>query len=119
MHKVVPYDLHVYLDDLLITSATFEEHIQLITEVSARLRSANLTLNVEKSKFCIKEIKYLGYVVGENGLIVDDDKIASISNFPIPRSVKQLRRFIGITGWYRRFISNYSTICAPLTNILK
>lgn len=123
MHKVIPHSLHdrifVYLDDLLITSATFQEHLSLLREVAARLASANLTINVDKSKFCLSELKYLGYIIGKDGLKVDDEKVKAIMEFPRPRNVKQIRSFLGITGWYRRFIKNYSSKAAPLTQLLK
>lgn len=74
---------------------------------------------LKKSRFCLRELKYLGYIVGTDGLRVDDDKITAILDLPIPKNVKQVRRFIGVSGWYRRFIANYSTLAAPLTGLLK
>lgn len=123
MHKVVPYHLHnrvfVYLDDLLVTSESFAEHLLLLEEVAHRLNAANLTINVDKSMFCLKELTYLGYVVGVDGIKVDKEKIKAIERFPPPKNIRQLRKFIGVTGWYRRFIANYSSLSAPLTNLLK
>lgn len=99
MHKVIPYRLHdrvfVYLDDLLTTSVTFGEHLELLKEVAARLRSVNLTINVEKSKFCLTEMKYLGYIVGQNGLKVNPEKVKAITECPIPKTTKHVRRFLG------------------------
>lgn len=116
MHKVIPNQLHdrifVYLDDLLITSATLEEHLYLLRLV------AKLTINVEKSKFVLKQLKYLGYIVGEGCLKVDPGKIEALISYPVPKTVRQVRRFLGMTGWYRRFIQNYSTIAAPITDLL-
>ena len=121
MHRVIPHDLHdrlfVYLDDLLIISATLEEHFFLLEKVAQLLRHANLTINVEKSKFVMKEIKYLGYIVGDGCLKVDSSKVEAIGDFRVPQTKKQVRRFIGMTGWYRRFIKNYSTIAAPLMGL--
>jgi len=123
MHLVIPHHLHdrifVYLDDLLITSATFDEHITLLSEVAQRLAKANLTINVEKSKFVLRQVKYLGYLVGEGCLRSDPDKVRAIVEFPVPKTAKQIRRFLGMSGWYRRFIQNYAILATPLTNLLK
>lgn len=123
MDRVIPHQLHdrifVYLDDLLVTSATFEEHLELLKIVAKRLEVAGLTINVEKSKFNLKEVEYLGYVVGEGTLRVNPDKVSAIASYPRPSTVRQVRSFLGVTGWYRRFIANYSTVSAPLTDLLK
>lgn len=78
MHKTIPHELHdrvfVYLDDLLIISPTYEDHITVLETVAGLLKRANLTINVEKSRFMLREIKYLGYLVGEDGLRVDPEK---------------------------------------------
>lgn len=123
MHKVIPHHLHervfVYLDDLLIMTPTFDEHLSLLSEVADRLARAGLTINVEKSHFLLNEIDYLGYVVSGGSLRPNPDKVRAIAEFPIPKNVKQVRRFLGVSGWYRRFIDGYSTLSAPLTNLLK
>lgn len=121
--KVIPYHLrdrvHPYLDDLLITTETLEEHLSLLKDVSDRLRAAGLTVNMEKSKFLLREIDYLGYVVGSGCLRPNQDKVRAIAEFPVPKTVRQLRRFLGVTGWYRRFIANYSNKAFALTELLK
>jgi len=123
MHKVIPHEYHdkvfVYLDDLLITSVTFEEHLVLLKLVALWLRKANLTINVDKSRFVLKQLKYLGYVIGEGCIRVDPDKVNAIIDFPVPKTVKHIRRFLGMCGWYRKFIANFSTLSAPLTDLLK
>lgn len=123
MDKVIPHRLHdkifVYLDDLLIISSSYEEHISLIRLVAKLLSEAGLTINIDKSHFLLKEIKYLGFLVGEKGLRVDPEKVEAIVEFPVPATVKQIRRFLGMSGWYRRFIPNFSGITAPITDLLK
>lgn len=122
MDKVIPSvirsNVFVYLDDLLVCSASFEEHIILLGDVAKCLDRANLTINVEKSKFCYKEVRYLGFVVG-NGLIrTDDQKVKAVAEFPEPKTPRQLRRFLGMTGWYRRFVRDYASVAAALHDCL-
>lgn len=123
MDQVIPHRLRhqvfVYLDDLLVVSADFRTHIDLLSQVAAHLSHAGLTINVEKSKFCLREVKYLGFIVGDGCIRVDPDKVAAIKNYPQPTTVKQLRRFLGMAGWYRRFIANHAAISAPLTDLLQ
>lgn len=123
MHKVIPYQWHdrvfVYMDDLLITSETYEEHVRLLRMVADRLNFAGLSINIEKSHFIMKEIRYLGFIVGERGLRVDPEKVAAINNFPSPSSVRQARRLLGMAGWYHRFMANFAEVAAPIFNVLK
>jgi len=123
MDKVIPAHLRnavfVYLDDLLIVSDSLEEHLKVLSEVAGCIKSAGLTLNVEKSKFCMKSVKYLGHIVGEGVVRTDPEKIAAMTEFPLPKSLKALRRFLGMVGWYRKFVNNFAAVSAPLTDLLK
>lgn len=107
----------VYLDDLIM-SKNFEEHMGHLQEVASQFRRAGLTINVKKSSFCIREVKYLGYIVGEGSLKVDPEKVKAITEFPTPKTRKQLRQFLGMVGWYRKFLSDFSTITYDLTELL-
>lgn len=122
MDIVIPYHMKsyvfVYLDDLLIMSKNFEEHMGHLQEVASQFRRAGLTINVKKSSFCIREVKYLGYIVGEGSLKVDPEKVKAITEFPTPKTRKQLRQFLGMVGWYRKFLSDFSTITYDLTALL-
>lgn len=106
-----------YLDDIVIISETFEEHISLLIKVFEKLSYAGLTINFEKSVFFKNELKYLGYVVNEHGLCADPKKIEAILEYPIPSSRKEVRRFLGTCSWFRRFIPNFSTIATPLNKL--
>lgn len=108
-----------YLDDIIIISTSFEEHMSLLRKVRQKLSDAGLTINMDKSVFCRDSLKFLGFVVDNQGLRTDPDKVKAIVDFPIPNSQKSLRRFIGILSWYKRFICNFSIIAAPLHNLTR
>ena len=123
MDRVIPNELRnsvfVFIDDLLIVFKDFESHMSLLRKVAFHLRRANLTINVEKSKFVMRQVKYLGYIVGDGCIKTDPDKVKAIVDFEAPKTVKQVRRFLGMCGWYRRFILNYSAISSSISNLLK
>ena len=112
MDKVITHEMkpHVfaYLDDIIIVSKTFEEHLYWLDKTIKRLCEAGLTLNPDKCDFCKLRVQYLGFVVNQHGLDVDEDKVKPIFEYPRPVRIKQLRRFIGMTSWYRRFIKDYA-----------
>nr|XP_023025486.1 uncharacterized protein LOC111513503 [Leptinotarsa decemlineata] len=122
MDRVVGIDLEqyvfVYLDDVIICSPTFAQHL-VLREVLTRLTRAGLTLNREKCHFCKSELRYLGYVVGAGGLMVDPSKVEAILQITAPKSVSDVRRLIGLASWYRRFVPNFSSLTAPLCNLLR
>lgn len=117
-HDLEPY-VYVYLDDIIIVSNSLEEHIRLIEIVADRLQKAGLTINLQKSKFCQKKIRYLGYVLSEEGLSMDVSKIQPVLDYPVPKTVKDVRRLLGLAGFYQKFLPNYSEITTPITNLLK
>lgn len=108
-----------YLDDIIVLGKTFQEHLANLRRVFELLRSANLKLNQEKCKFCQPELKYLGHVVCSAGILTDPEKVSAINDFPAPKSVTELRRFLGMAGWYKRFIPDYSKTIAPMTKLLR
>jgi transposase InsO family protein len=109
----------VYLDDIIIVTQTFEEHLETLQEVLKRLRDAGLSLSRDKCQFCREELRFLGYVVNKQGLLVDPAKVQAILEIPTPKSVTEVRRLVGMASWYRRFVRDFSTVIAPLTNLLK
>src|SRR5580765_6680025 len=109
----------VYLDDIIVISKTFDEHLRLLTEVFRRLRDARLRLNPAKCRFCVDQLKYLGHVVDRHGIRTDPEKVSAVVDWPAPSSVKQIRQFLGMASWYRRFIENFSTLAAPLTRLTR
>lgn len=111
--------IFAYLDDIIITSSTFEEHMSLLTEVKNRLKEAQLTINLKKCEFFKTSLKYLGFVVDYNGLRTDPDKVSAMVNYPRPTTSTEVKRFIGLCSWYRRFIDNFSALVSPLNALLK
>jgi len=109
-----PY-VFVYLDDVVILTQDFEEHLRILREVFRRLREANITVSWEKCQFCRPEMRYLGYVVDRNGLRVDPDKVRAMLELPRPKSPREVRRVLGSFGWYRRFVPEFSSVVAPIT----
>jgi hypothetical protein len=109
----------VYLDDLLIFSETIEDHVRRIRLVFDRVREANFKLNVAKCTFAVPEVVYLGHVVNKHGVAPDPSKVSAIKNFPRPKTVKDVRSFLGLSGYYRAFIQNYAAMSRPLTQLTK
>ncbi|XP_062556949.1 uncharacterized protein LOC134221780 [Armigeres subalbatus] len=122
MDKALGFDLEpfvfVYLDDIVIASETFEEHLRLLQIVAERLNGAGLTISVEKSRFCRKQVMYLGYLLNKDGLAVDVSRIQPILDYARPRNQEDIRRLMGLAGFYQRFIKDYSRITAPITDLL-
>lgn len=108
----------VYLDDILIMSRTPEEHEHHLRLVLQKLREHKLYAKLSKCDFNRAELKFLGHIVGKHGVAVDPDKIATIANWPVPKTVKELQSFLGLANYFRRFVKHYSTVVAPLTDLV-
>jgi transposase InsO family protein len=109
----------VYFDDILIYSKTMEEHLEHLSAVFDALRAARLFANMEKCIFCTQRVSFLGYVVTPQGIEVDSSKIDAIREWPTPTTVTQIRSFLGLAGFYRRFVRDFSSIAAPLHELTK
>ncbi|XP_035235565.1 uncharacterized protein LOC118206694 [Anguilla anguilla] len=107
-----------YLDDLVIYSATWAEHINQMGELFDRLSAANLTVNLAKCEFGQATVMYLGKVVGRGQVHPVDSKVESVLAFPAPKTRRELRRFLGMVGYYRSFCKNFSAVVSPLTDLL-
>ncbi|XP_058827826.1 uncharacterized protein LOC131687751 [Topomyia yanbarensis] len=123
MDRVIGFDLEpnvfVYLDDIVIATETLAEHMRLLRIVADRLSKANLTISLDKSRFCRKQVTYLGYLLTEEGVSIDNSRISPILDYARPRNVKDIRRLLGLAGFYQRFIRDYSRIVAPISDLLK
>lgn len=109
----------VYLDDIVVASRTLEEHLKHLAEVFRRLRAARLRLNPDKCHFCRLSLRYLWHIVDQHGIRTDPEKVSAITDWPNPTTVRKVRQFLGMASWYRRFIPNFSTLAAPLTELTK
>ncbi|KAM0724355.1 Retrovirus-related Pol polyprotein from transposon 17.6 [Formica fusca] len=109
----------VYLDDIVIYGASLEDHNKRLKEVLQRLRENNLKLQPDKCEFLRKEVIYLGHIISENGISPDPSKLTAIKEFPTPKKVKDIQSFIGLAGYYRKFIEDFSKIAKPLTKLTK
>ncbi|XP_029675231.1 uncharacterized protein LOC115242830 [Formica exsecta] len=109
----------VYLDDIVIYGASLEDHKKRLKEVLQRLRENNLKLQPDKCEFLRKEVIYLGHIISENGISPDPSKLTAIKEFPTPKKVKDIQSFIGLAGYYRKFIEDFSKIAKPLTKLTK
>ena len=109
----------VYFDDILVYSKNLDEHVQHLTCVFDVLRKEKLYANLKKCCFCTNEITFLGYIVNDKGIYVDQEKVKVIREWPTPTSVSDVRSFHGLASFHRRFIKNFSTIVAPLTECIK
>lgn len=107
-----------YLDDLLVYSETFQEHLDHLEEVLGRLRDGGLTVNPEKVTFARPEISFLGHLVSSRGVCIDPARTQGIKDFPPPKDAKGVARFVGMVNFYRRFIPNAAELAAPL-NLLR
>jgi hypothetical protein len=109
----------VFFDDILVYSTSWIEHLNHLESVLKALQQHHLFVKLSKCSFGVREIEYLGHIVNGQGVSMDKDKIKAVLEWPIPQDVKQLRGFLGLTGYYRRFIKSYANIAAPLTELLK
>lgn len=108
-----------FMDDILIYSATFEEHIELPTQVFQIIEAHQFFIKLSKCSFAQQHIEYLGHCISTQGVSTEPSKIRVVQNWPTPVSLKELRGLLGLTGYYRKFIKHYGLISRPLTALLK
>ena len=118
MGEVNLRDCLIYRDDIIIFSSTVEQHLERLEAVFKRLAQHNLKLKASKCEFLRSRVTYLGHVVSEDGIETDPEKTEAVKNWPVPTSVKDVRAYLGFTGYYRKFIKNYARIARPLNDLL-
>ena len=109
----------IYIDDLLIFSESEEEHVEHVKEVLRRLRSNKLYAKLSKCAFHSGSVEFLGFVISGNGISMAEDKVDSIKNWPVPTSVREIQSFLGFVNFYRKFVSSFAEISAPLVELTK
>jgi Reverse transcriptase (RNA-dependent DNA polymerase)/RNase H-like domain found in reverse transcriptase/Retroviral aspartyl protease len=109
----------VFFDDILVYSSSLESHQHHLRLVLQILQDNQLTAKWSKCNFGVATVEYLGHIITGQGVATDPNKVAAMQNWPLPKTLKELRSFLGLTGYYRKFIKNYGIISKPLTNLLK
>jgi hypothetical protein len=109
----------VFFDDILIYSKSWEDHVQHVDKVLQLLKEKQLYAKPSKCFFGVKEVEYLGHIVSHEGVKVDPNKIKAMMDWPIPKTLKNLRGFLGLIGYYRKFVQNYGRIATPLMELTK
>ena len=111
--------LVLFVDDLVVSSTSFDEHLQNLRQVYERLLKNNLRLNFQKTKFFCNEIEFLGHIISEKGIRPDPEKIRTIKNFKEPRNVRELQSFLGFINFYSKFTRKFADAITPLLELLR
>ena len=109
----------VFIDDILIYSRDEEEHTQHLRTILERLRTHRLYAKFSKCKFWLREVGFLGHVLSEQGVAIDPSKVTAVLNWKTPAIVTEVRSFLGLAGYYRRFIEGFLKIAKPMMELLK
>jgi hypothetical protein len=107
----------VFIDDILIYSKSEEEHKEHLSLVLQVLKEKQLYANLGKCEFWLEEVKFLGHVISKEGIAVDPSKVEAVVAWERPKTATEIRSFVGLAGYYRRFIEGFAKIVAPLTNL--
>ncbi|PKI73150.1 hypothetical protein CRG98_006461 [Punica granatum] len=108
----------VYFDDILVYSKSLKDHIHHLRCMLQALRHEELYANMKKCTFCMDRVVFLGFVISSKGIQVDEEKVKAIKNWPTPKSVTEIRSFHGLASFYRRFVRDFSTLAASLTEVV-
>jgi hypothetical protein len=109
----------VFFDDILVYNSSFESHLQHLQMVLELLAAENWKIKLSKCSFAQNQISYLGHLISSQGVATDQGKISAISVWPTPCNIKELRSFLGLAGYYRKFVKYFGVISQPLTKLLK
>ena len=107
----------VYIDDIIVYGRLFEGHLKNLAITLGRIEGANLKISRSNCKLFQNSIRFLGHVISKNGIQTDPDKIAVVNSYPLPKTVKQVHSFLGLTGFYRKLIPSFVKIAQPLYNL--
>ena len=107
-------DTVTFIDDILVATDTEEGHDELVGEVLKRLEENDLFVKPEKCKWKVREVEFLGVVIGPKGVEMQKEKVERVLSWPAPRNIKKLQKFLGLANYYRRFIKDFARIATPL-----
>jgi len=107
-------DIATFIDDILVTTDIEEGHNKLMEEMLKRLEENNLFVKPEKCKWKVREVEFLGVVIGPKGEKMQREKVEGVLNWLVPRNVKEVQKFLGLANYYRRFIKDFARIAVPL-----
>jgi len=112
-------DMVTFIDDILVATDTEEGYNELVEEVLKRLEKNDLFVKPEKCKWKVREVEFLEVVIGPKGVEMQREKIEGVLNWPAPKNIKEVQKFLGLTNYYRRFIKNFAKIAAPLHMLVR
>jgi len=112
-------DTATFIDDILVATDTEEGHDELVEEVLRRLEENDLFMKSEKCKWKVREVEFLGVVIGPRGVEMQKEKVEGVLNWPAPRNVKEVQKFLGLANYYRRFIKDFAKVAAPLHMLVR
>lgn len=110
---------YVYIDDVIVFGRTLDEHLANLAIILKALNDAGLKIQIDKSEFLYNEVEFLGCIISSNGVKPNEKKIETIKSFPEPKSIRGIRSFLGMMGYYRRFVKDFAKIAKLLTNLLR
>lgn len=109
----------VYMDDIVIFSKSLQDHLTHLSQIFQRLRETNLKIQLDKSEFLRKEVSFLGHIITPDGIIPNPLKIEAIQKYPLPRTTKEIKSYLGLVGYYRKFIPNFAKLTQPMSKCLR
>jgi len=112
-------DTVTFIDNILVATDTEEGHDELVEEVLRRLEENDLFVKLEKCKWKVREVEFLGVVIGPKGVEIQKEKVEGVLNWPAPRNIKEVQKFLGLANYYRRFIKSFARIAAPLYMLVR
>lgn len=118
-HKYLDWFVVVFIDDILVYSASHEDHREHLKMVLGILKEKKLFAKLKKCEFWLEKVSFLGHVISKDGVAVDPSKIKVVMNWERPTNVREIKSFLGLVGYYRRFVEGFSKLLGPLTALTK
>jgi len=119
LRDLVGNECYVFVDDVIVLGNTIEEHASSLSHVLERFDRANLQLQPGKCVFAQPQVQYLGYIVSRDGIRASPDKTKAVRNFPVPKNVREVRSFLGLTSFYRRLVPKFAHMAKPMSELLR